>query len=378
MIEVKNLTKQYGAVTAIKDVSFTVETGKIYGLLGLNGAGKSTTMNIMTGCLAATSGTVTINGHDIFEEPLEAKKHIGYLPELPPVYEDMTPSEYLLFVAEAKGVNYDKIARQIRDVMTLTGLTGVKDRLIKNLSKGYRQRVGIAQAMIGDPEIIILDEPTVGLDPRQIIEIRELIRQLGQFKTVIISSHILAEISEISDHILIIADGKLVADSPLDVLEENAISEHGLVVRVGATEEEARPVFDSVRGVRAEIESCEDGVLTARFRPTGKIDSGELRVSVAVALSEAKIPVFEISFPTLESIFLELTQSRYTETADDGESEKKKHKITFFRKPSAAKGKTDDEEYAPMFSSDDKAEDEDGSEENDENDENGEKEDDRR
>ena len=367
MIEVKNLTKQYGAVTAVKDISFTVETGKIYGLLGPNGAGKSTTMNIITGCLAATSGTVLINGHDIFEEPAEAKKHIGYLPELPPVYEEMTPAEYLLFVAEAKKVPYDKIARQIRDIMSLTGLTGVRDRLIRNLSKGYRQRVGIAQAMIGDPEIIILDEPTVGLDPKQIIEIRELIRQLGRFKTVIISSHILAEIAEISDHILIISEGRLVADSPLDEMEENAVSEQGLVVRVGAAEAEAAPVFASLSGIRAEIESYENGVLTARFRPDGKISGEELRIRVACALAEAKIPVFEISFPTLESIFLGLTQTAAAPAEETDEPRRRKLSFSGFAGKKNADGRPSksgqaDDDYTDLFSSSEDDEEEDADE----------------
>ena len=174
LIEVKHITKKYGDHLAVKDLSFTIEPGKIYGFLGPNGAGKSTTMNIIAGTLAATDGTVLINGHDIYEDPINAKRCIGYLPEIPPLYTDMTPFEFLTFVAEAKGVEYEKILKRVKEVMELTQLLDVKDRLIRNLSKGYRQRVGIAQAMLGDPDIIILDEPTVGLDPYQIIEIREL------------------------------------------------------------------------------------------------------------------------------------------------------------------------------------------------------------
>lgn len=221
MIEVKQLTKTYGLHHALNDVSFKIANGKIYGLLGPNGAGKSTTMNIMTGCLAPTSGTVRINGFDVFDKPLQAKRLIGYLPEQPPLYEDMTPMEFLAFVAEAKGVDAERVIRQVKEVLELTDLTEMKDRLICNLSKGCRQRVGIAQALLGNPEIIILDEPTVGLDPRQLIEIRALIRKLGEDHTVIISSHILSEISEICDELLVISGGRLVAQGTLEELESN-------------------------------------------------------------------------------------------------------------------------------------------------------------
>ena len=221
MIEVKQLTKTYGSHHALNGVSFKIANGKIYGLLGPNGAGKSTTMNIMTGCLAPTSGTVRINGFDVFDKPLQAKRLVGYLPEQPPLYEDMTPMEFLAFVAEAKGVDAERVIRQVKEVLELTDLTEMKDRLICNLSKGCRQRVGIAQALLGNPEIIILDEPTVGLDPRQLIEIRTLIRKLGEDHTVIISSHILSEISEICDELLVISGGRLVAQGTLEELESS-------------------------------------------------------------------------------------------------------------------------------------------------------------
>jgi len=215
MIEVTNLTKKYGDHLAVDHLSFKVEKGQIYGFLGPNGAGKSTTMNIMTGYLAATSGTVLINGHDIVKEPEAAKKCIGYLPELPPVYVDMTVREYLQFVAELKKVPKKEREDQILKVMAMTDILDMEKRLIKNLSKGYRQRVGLAQAILGFPQVIILDEPMVGLDPKQIIEIRDLIRELGENHTVILSSHILSEISAVCDHIMIISNGKLVAsDSP--------------------------------------------------------------------------------------------------------------------------------------------------------------------
>ncbi|MBQ5954623.1 MAG: ABC transporter ATP-binding protein [Firmicutes bacterium] len=215
MIEVKNLVKQYGTHLALDDLSFSVEDNEIFGFLGPNGAGKSTTMNIITGYLAPTSGTVTIDGHDIIEDPIGAKKLIGYLPELPPLYMEMTPREYLKFVAEAKGVKKADLRDEIDRVMEKTAIIDVQNQLIKTLSKGYRQRVGMAEAIIGSPKVIIMDEPTVGLDPVQIIEFREMIRELGKDHTVIISSHILAEISEICHKIMIIVKGKLVAiDTP--------------------------------------------------------------------------------------------------------------------------------------------------------------------
>ena len=210
MIEVRNLTKKYGDHFAVQDISFSLEKGKIYGLLGPNGAGKSTTMNIMTGYIAATSGEVIIEGHDIFKEAEEAKKHIGYLPEIPPLYMDMTVWEYLFTVADLKGVPRSERKSMITDAMEKVMITNMKDRLIKNLSKGYKQRVGIAQTLIGNPDIIILDEPTVGLDPKQIIEIRTLIKQLGEDHTVLISSHILSEIGAVCDHVVIINKGHLV------------------------------------------------------------------------------------------------------------------------------------------------------------------------
>ena len=225
MIEVKNLKKNYGSFKALHGISFNVERGHVYGFLGPNGAGKSTTMNIISGCLAASEGTVTINGHDIFRDPIAAKKCIGYLPEIPPLYPDMKVMEYLEFVGRAKGVSSSELYSQIDEVIDLTGLGGVHTRLIKNLSKGYKQRVGIAQAMLGNPEVIILDEPTVGLDPIQIIEIRSLIRSLSETHTVILSSHILSEVSAVCDRIMIISGGRLVANDTIEGLERKYSSE---------------------------------------------------------------------------------------------------------------------------------------------------------
>ena len=221
LIEVKNLSKKYGPVPAVKDISFTVKEGYIYGFLGPNGAGKSTTMNMICGCLATTEGQISVNGHDIVDDAVEAKRCIGYLPELPPLYTDMTPYEYLEFVGMAKGLRKEALYDEMEYVMDKTGITEVADRLIKNLSKGYKQRVGIAQAIMGDPDIIILDEPTVGLDPIQIIEIRELIRELGEEHTVILSSHILQEIEAVCNRVIMISKGTIVADDTLENLTKN-------------------------------------------------------------------------------------------------------------------------------------------------------------
>lgn len=220
MIEVKHLCRKYGEHRAVDDLSFTIENGYVYGFLGPNGAGKSTTMNMITGCLAATSGQVLIDSYDIFEDAQEAKKRIGYLPEIPPLYQDMTVREFLNFVAKAKGVPKQALDEQLFSVVSLAGLEEVEERLIKNLSKGYKQRVGIAQALLANPEIIILDEPTVGLDPKQIIEVRDLIRELGKDHTVILSSHILSEVRSVCDRILIISKGKLVANDTSENLEK--------------------------------------------------------------------------------------------------------------------------------------------------------------
>ncbi len=218
MIEVKNLVKKYGDHIAVDHLSFTVEEGHIYGFLGPNGAGKSTTMNMITGYIGPTEGSIMINGHDMLENPEEAKKCIGYLPEIPPLYTDMTPLEYLRFAAELKGIARNKKEEEVQKVIADAKLEAVSDRLIRNLSKGYKQRVGLAQALLGYPEVIILDEPTVGLDPAQIIEMRGLIRSLGKKHTVILSSHILSEISAVCDDVLILSHGKLVASDTTDNL----------------------------------------------------------------------------------------------------------------------------------------------------------------
>ena len=307
MIEVKNLVKQYGAHRAVNSISFTVEKGKIYGLLGPNGAGKSTTMNIITGCLAATSGSVTVDGHDIFEEPIEAKRLIGYLPEMPPLYTDMTPTEYLTFVAEAKGLRGFDVTGQVNEVIEVTGLDEYKNKLIKNLSKGYRQRVGIAQAMLGNPEVIILDEPTVGLDPKQILEIRDLIRRLGETKTVILSSHILAEISAVCEHIMIISRGNLVANDTLENLEAIANKSNKLRLSVRGGLEAILEKLRALDGVISADGEEKDGISTVRLELEKE---GDHRDGIFFAMSENKTPILSMDYEetTLEDIFLAMTE----------------------------------------------------------------------
>ena len=312
MIEVQNLTKVYGGKTAVENVSFKIRNGRIYGLLGPNGAGKSTTMNIMTGCLSPTEGTVLINGYDICDQPIEAKRQIGYLPEQPPLFVDMTPAEYLTFVAEAKGVSDDLIDRQVKEAMQVTDILSVKDRLIRNLSKGYRQRVGIAQAILGSPDIIILDEPTVGLDPQQLTEIRALVRKLGEKLTVIISSHILSEISELCDHVIILSEGHVVADDDMAELEARMNPETTLRMTVKADEAGARAVLKSIEGVNTvtKLSANEaEGTVTLRVTTTAEAD---LRDEIFFAMAERRYAVLstETVEQSLEEIFLSLTAKK--------------------------------------------------------------------
>ena len=307
MIEVSHLTKRYGSHLALDDLSFTIPEGQIYGLLGPNGAGKSTTMNILTGCLAATSGQVRIDGVDIFEDPMAAKKHLGYLPELPPLYMDRTPEEYLRFVARAKGVG--DVPGELERVMALTQITDVKDRLIRNLSKGYRQRVGIAQAILGDPDIIILDEPTVGLDPRQITEIRELIQKLGENKTVILSSHILSEVQAVCDSILILSRGKLVACDTPDNLERLLTGGTALELEADTQPERLEKILGNLPGVTGlTVGETADKHAWARLE-TGKENLENLSKAVFFRLCDEKLPLLRLTpaKASLEDIFLELT-----------------------------------------------------------------------
>lgn len=314
MIEVSHLVKKYGNHYAVNDLSFTVEKGQIYGFLGPNGAGKSTTMNIITGYLAATSGEVKINGFDILKQPQEAKKCLGYLPEMPPLYPEMTILEYLKFVAELKKVKKDERSKQIEDIMNETHITDMQSRLIKNLSKGYKQRVGLAQAMIGYPDIIILDEPTVGLDPKQIIEIRDLIKSLKEKHTVILSSHILSEVSAVCDHIMIISKGKLVASDSPEGLSRLMSGEDKIELEVKGSKEAVDIILNSIPEISA-FESDyvqESGLTKAEIMVKNK---QEIRESLCEKFAEKKQPIYKLLLNTksLEDIFLELTEENSQE-----------------------------------------------------------------
>lgn len=309
MIEVRNLTKKYGDHFAVQDISFSLEKGKIYGLLGPNGAGKSTTMNIMTGYIAATSGEVIIEGHDIFKEAEEAKKHIGYLPEIPPLYMDMTVWEYLFTVADLKGVPRSERKSMITDAMEKVMITNMKDRLIKNLSKGYKQRVGIAQTLIGNPDIIILDEPTIGLDPKQIIEIRTLIKQLGEDHTVLISSHILSEIGAVCDHVVIINKGHLVVSDSTENLEKLFKGQDILCLSAQGELEKIQNILREFPALSiADMKEAEEAE-TYRFQLKVQ-DQADYRKQLFFRFAEAGIPLLEISRAgmSLEDIFLEITE----------------------------------------------------------------------
>lgn len=321
MIEVKNLVKRYGNHLAVDHLSFTVEKGQIYGFLGPNGAGKSTTMNIMTGYLAPTEGEVWINGIDMMEEPEEAKKFIGYLPELPPLYPDMTVLEYLTFCAELKDISKKERVKAIEDAMELTKLVERKNSLIRNLSKGYKQRVGLAQAVLGFPEIIILDEPTVGLDPAQIIEIRDLIRTLAKKHTIILSSHILSEVSAVCDKIMIISKGKLVANNTAEELELSMAGNSILNVEIKATKDIIKKIVKSLDGVQTvKIESENNGIVQVSIEIEANKD---IREELFYLCASADAPILSMQFEkaTLEDIFLELTASENNEKNEPTASE---------------------------------------------------------
>ena len=317
MIEISHLTKRYGEHLAVSDLSFTVDSGQIYGFLGPNGAGKSTTMNIMTGCLSATEGSVRIDGHNIFEEPNQAKKLIGYLPEQPPLYMNESPEEYLRFVGEAKGLRGIELEQQIDEVIRQTGIEDVAHRRISALSKGYKQRVGIAQALLGNPKVIILDEPTVGLDPIQIIEIRDLIKELGQTHTVIFSSHILSEVQAICDQIIMIAKGKLVAFDTPENLEKHLLSPNEVVLTSDDSAAEIRVLLEGVDHITdLTLEETGTGLVTARIK-TDLSNVYDLSRTVFFAFAAAGKALLELTVKkaNLEDIFLELAET------DDGASE---------------------------------------------------------
>lgn len=311
MISVSHLTKWYGDHLAVNDLSFEIGEGHVYGFLGPNGAGKSTTMNIITGCLSATAGTVTVGGHDIFEEPKEAKRQIGYLPEQPPLYMNESPMEYLRFVGQAKGLRGKELEDQIEDVIQQTGIASVKNRRISALSKGYKQRVGIAQALLGNPKVIILDEPTVGLDPLQIIEIRDLIKTLGQTHTVIFSSHILSEVQTICDQVLMIAHGKLVAFDTPENLEKQMRAGGEVHLTAEASEEKIREILSKIPHI-TDTSLTFSGDRCTAVLGTGCENIEDLTRQLFLNCAENHVILLEMAVKkaSLEDVFIELSENR--------------------------------------------------------------------
>lgn len=324
MIEVNNLVKRYGDHTAVDHLSFKIEKGKIYGFLGPNGAGKSTTMNMITGYIASTEGTVTIDGHDILEEPEQAKKCIGYLPEIPPLYFDMTVLEYMNFAADLKKIPKNEKKSMVEEVMEMVKISDMRNRLIKNLSKGYRQRVGLAQAILGYPEVIILDEPTVGLDPKQIIEIRTLIKDLKKKHTVILSSHILSEVSAVCDYVLIISHGKLVASDTPENLGKLAEGSNTIEMLIKGEKSQIKQALESIEGVNSvTIEKDEKQNLWSAKASTE--ENNDIREKVFYKMSDINCPIYEMKSKkvSLEEIFLELTASEKPASASEDDTDQK-------------------------------------------------------
>lgn len=310
MIQVSHLTKYYGDFLAVNDLSFEIGEGAVYGFLGPNGAGKSTTMNMMTGCLSPTDGTVKIGGFDILEQPEQAKRLIGYLPEQPPLYPSETPREFLTFVGEAKGLHGKKLKNGISAAVHSAGIEDVQDRIIGTLSKGYRQRVGIAQALLGSPQVIILDEPTVGLDPIQIIEIRDFIKELGKDHTVILSSHILSEVQAVCEKVMIISKGKLVAFDKPENLEKLLIGSPSISFRVEAQQEAAEEILEATSGIASFEIAAENGTCNVSANLQEGQNPKNLCGQLTLAFAAKGLPVFEMKAnqASLEDVFLELTE----------------------------------------------------------------------
>lgn len=305
MVEVKNLVKSYGNIKAVNDISFSVQEGEILGFLGPNGAGKSTTMNIITGYLSSTSGSVTVDGVDVLEDPKTVKKKIGYLPEMPPLYQDMTVIKYLEFMFELKKVKLPK-KEHINEVMKLVKIENVQTRIIKNLSKGYRQRVGFAQALLGNPPVLILDEPTVGLDPQQIIEIRTLIKKLGKKHTIIFSSHVLSEVSATCDRVVVISNGKIVADAKTQELSSTIIGEEKLFLEVEGSASAVSGAINQIDGVKKVTKFGSDGAVTQfiiEYAP-----GSDIRRQVFKSMAKMDCPILTMRNDglTLEESFLKL------------------------------------------------------------------------
>lgn len=323
MIQVESISKRYGRKMAVEDLSFSVKKGQIYGFLGPNGAGKSTTMNIMTGYIAASSGTVKINGFDILKEAEKAKQCIGYLPEIPPLYTDMTVWEFLLFSAELKKVPRRERAEHIREIIGRVQLSGVEGRLIRNLSKGYKQRVGLAQALVGYPEVLILDEPMVGLDPKQILEMRDLLKELAREHTILLSSHILSEVSAVCDHVMIISKGRMAASGSPEELQEKMQTKTELEITVLGEKERVEEIVKKIAPAASYVFEQAEEVDSIRLR-LSTTDAADIRRELSVALAGAGMPVLSMNRleKSLEDIFLELTGDSKEETLEDMVPEK--------------------------------------------------------
>ncbi len=321
-VEIKNLVKLYGKNKALKDISFSVKRGEIMGFLGPNGAGKSTTMNIICGCISANEGSASVCGYDVLENPRLVKSKIGYLPEQPPLYVDMTVVEYLGFVYELKKVKLNK-KKHIEEIMELVKIDNIKNRMIRNLSKGYKQRVGLAQALIGDPEVLILDEPTVGLDPKQILEIRKVIKQLGKNKTIILSTHILQEVEAVCDSVTIISNGKIVAKNSLKGLVENSGGKDKYVISLLGNAQEAQYALNSVPEI-VSVKPLKLGKGTGEFL-IEQMPGFDLRVILTKRMADAGFAIAELRSGslTLEEMFIKLTNEAYTEVEEDEGKNKK-------------------------------------------------------
>ncbi|MBO5778360.1 MAG: ABC transporter ATP-binding protein [Clostridia bacterium] len=362
MIELENLTKRYGSLTAVDHLTCTIEPGKLYGFLGVNGAGKTTTMNMITGCLAPTEGKVTICGEDLFTDPVAAKRHIGYLPERPPLYPDLTVREYLSFVADAKNIPAIRKRREVNRVMEQVSVLPVADKLIRNLSKGYWQRVGIAQAILGDPEIIILDEPTASLDPRQIVEIRRLIRSLKGKHTILLSSHILSEVAELCDVILILSGGKLVAMDTLQNLQAEFLHTDTLHLTVRCNPSRAEAAVKKIAGIQKITSTAQDSLTELAIECPKGVD---IREQVFFAFSELRCPIVSMTLheASLEEVFLTATlpedtapsalrkapvgRGRPTSVAPPALPKKTTTKKP--ASPTKSEPEEDDDDYKPLF-----------------------------
>ena len=311
MIEIQNVSKRYGNKYAVKDVTFTINKGEILGFLGRNGAGKSTTMNMITGYISSSAGRILLDGYDILKNPREVKRQIGYLPELPPLYMDMTVDEYLRFCCDIKGVARKYVTKHLNDICELTGLGEVRKRLIKNLSKGYKQRVGLAQALVGNPEVVILDEPTVGLDPKQIIEIRKLIKQLGEDHTIVLSSHILHEVADVCERVVIINQGKIVAQDTLDNLTKNISDTSRFRLRIAGPERDVYKAIRDIPGTRSVDEmGCKE---PDSYDFLVEADRGaDIRRPLFNQMSKMGCPILMLRPMDieLEDIFLQLTTDK--------------------------------------------------------------------